>query len=221
MDPAKRFDALVNGPPHHLRLDVACALLAGAFTGVDRSDEVSARLDQMAARVGEVTLDGVLDAMRGSLTGNRSDYDDMRNSFLPDVLDRGLGLPITLSVVAIELGRRVGASVVGIGLPGHFIVGDCTGERFGDPFNAGACYDRITLQQVWPALVGARLPFDELHLAPVGERAILIRMLNNLRAALVPSGEVRAIQALASLRSAFVELAHEAPHYPRWLRHYN
>ena len=221
MDPAQRFDVLVNGPPPQLHLDRACALLAGAFTGVDRSEEVVTRLDQMAARVGEPTLDGVLDAMRGSLTGNRSDYHDVRNSFLPDVLERGLGLPITLSVIAIELGRRVGAPVVGVGLPAHFIVGDGAGERFGDPFNAGASYDRATLREVWPVLVGSRVPFDELHLVPVNERAILIRMLNNLRAVLVPAGELRAIQALAALRSAFVELAHEAPQYSRWFRQYN
>jgi regulator of sirC expression with transglutaminase-like and TPR domain len=156
-----------------------------------------------------------------SLTGNRTDYHDVRNSFLPDVLERGLGLPITLSVVAIELGRRVGAPVVGIGLPGHFIVADDTGSRYGDPFHAGARYDRATLPQVWPVLVGSQLPFDELHLVPVGERAILIRMLNNLRAVVLPAGQMHAIQALAALRSSFAELAHEAAEYPRWLRHLN
>lgn len=221
MEPAQRFDALVNGPPTAWALDRACALLAAAFTGVDRSDEVVERLDELAGRVVAPSFDGVLDVLDKVLTGNRSDYHDIRNSFLPDVLDRGLGLPITLSVAAIEVGRRVGAPVVGVGLPGHFVVGDGTGERFGDPFHAGARYDRSALQRVWPSLVGSRQPFDELHLVPVSERAILIRMLNNLRATVVPAGDLRAIQALVALRSAFVELAQEAVDYPRWLRQYN
>jgi regulator of sirC expression with transglutaminase-like and TPR domain len=221
VEPAQRFDALVNGPPSVLHLDVACALLAAAFTGIDRTDEVVAHLDALANAVPEPTFDGVLDVVQQRLTGNRGDYHDPRNSYLPDVLDRGLGLPITLSVVAIEVGRRAEVPVVGVGLPGHFIVGDGSGHRFGDLFNAGARYDRSTLRQVWPSLVGPTLPFDELHLLPVTERAILIRMLNNLRAGVLSTGRPGAITALVALRSSFVELAHEAREYPRWLRQYN
>jgi regulator of sirC expression with transglutaminase-like and TPR domain len=221
VEPAQRFDALVNGSPSALRLDVACALLAAAFTGVDRTDEVVTTLDALADSVTEPTFDGVLDVLQQRLTGNRGEYHDPRNSYLPDVLDRGLGLPITLSVVAIEVGRRVSVPVVGVGLPGHFIAGDGSGHRFGDLFNAGARYDRSTLRQVWPSLVGSDLPFDELHLLPVSERAILIRMLNNLRARVLATGGLGAIRALVELRSSFVELAHEGREYPRWLRQYN
>ncbi|MEZ5252081.1 MAG: transglutaminase family protein [Ilumatobacteraceae bacterium] len=92
MDPAARFADLVNGPPTALQLDRACALLAAGFTGVDRSDEVLRRLDELAGRVDDRSLDGVLDAMRGRLAGNRTDYYDPRNSFLDAVLERGLGL---------------------------------------------------------------------------------------------------------------------------------
>jgi regulator of sirC expression with transglutaminase-like and TPR domain len=221
MDPARRFATLVSGPPTGLSLDQACALMAAAFTGVYRYDEVMRGLDDLAARAGEPSLRGVLGVMRGRLTGNVADYYDPRNSFIDDVLARGLGLPITLSVVAIEVGRRLGAPIVGIGLPGHFMVrGDGTDE-FGDPFHNGAVFDRSGLVERWDQLVGGGQRFDDLHLVPVSERLILIRMLNNLRAIFVQRGEPRALYALAVMRSAFAELADEAPQHARWVRTYN
>src|SRR5438876_10947467 len=72
--------------------------------------------------------------------GNREDYYDPRNSFLNDVLDRRQGIPITLSLVLIEVGKRLGLAVEGIGLPGHFIAGARLDDSqiFLDPFNGGA-----------------------------------------------------------------------------------
>ncbi len=221
MDPAARFAALVAGPPQLLELDRACCLMAAAFTGHDRTDEVLGRLDELAGLVVDRSLTGILAVMRGRVTGNRGDYYDARNSFLDEVLARGLGLPITLSVVAIELGRRLGVPVLGVGLPSHFVVREGTRELYGDPFNEGALYDRAGLVAAWHRLVGDGHPFDELHLAPVGERMILVRMLNNLRAVLARGGGERHVYALAVMRGAFVELAHEAPEHARWVRHLN
>jgi regulator of sirC expression with transglutaminase-like and TPR domain len=221
MDPASRFAALVAGPPSELALDRACALMAAAFTGVDRTDDVRRRLDDLAEMVVDRSLTGVLAVMRGRLVGNRADYHDPRNSFIDDVLTRGLGLPITLSVVAIEVGRRLDVPVAGVGLPSHFVVREGTRELYGDPFNDGALYDRAGLVAVWQRLVGEGHPFDELHLLPVGERAILIRMLNNLRAVSARAADPRHLPALAVMRGAFVELAHEAPEHARWVRHLN
>jgi len=69
--------------------------------------------------------------------------------------------------------------------------------------------------------MGAEHPFDEMHLVPLSERAILIRMLNNLRALYVPRAEPRSLWALAIMRGAFVELVHEAPEHARWMRGWN
>lgn len=212
---------MVSGPPPQLRLDRACGLLAAAFTGCDRVDEIEANLDGLAAEVADPTLRGVLAVMRGKMRGNVAEYDDPRNSFVDVVLDRGLGLPITLSVVAIEVGRRVGAPIVGIGLPGHFLVRDAEDLVYGDPFHEGAVYDRDALRGAWTHLVGPGRPFDELHLAPVSERTILIRMLNNLRVVYAKRGDVRAMYSLAVMRGGFAELAHEAPEHARWVRHWN
>jgi regulator of sirC expression with transglutaminase-like and TPR domain len=115
--------------------------------------------------------------------GNREDYYDPRNSYLNEVLDRKLGLPITLSVVYMEVARRLGLSVFGVGLPGHFIV---TAERDGtslllDPFNGG----KVLTPQDCEGLVRESsentVPFSDAQLAPVRKRQILTRMLNNLK----------------------------------------
>lgn len=220
-DPAVAFAALVTGPPPNLHLDRACALMAAAFTGADHTDRVMTELDQLASMVADPSLRGVLAAMRGRVTGNRDHYYDPRNSFIDEVLRRGLGLPITLSVVAIEIGRRADVPIVGIGLPGHFMVRDAGHDVYGDPFHEGAVYDRAGVVTAWNRLVGGGQSFDELYLAPVSERTILIRMLNNLRAVYLPRDDVRASYALAVMRGAFVELAHESAEHAQWVRDLN
>jgi regulator of sirC expression with transglutaminase-like and TPR domain len=111
--------------------------------------------------------------------GNADDYYDPRNSLLDDVLDRRLGIPITLSVVMLEVGRRCGLALRGVGMPGHFLVGGAPGEWF-DPFDGGAaldlegCADRF-------ARFHPGVAFDARLLAPVGPRAIVQRMLTNLQ----------------------------------------
>ena len=82
---------------------------------------VAALVPQLEPRIARAALNHVLfDGM--NLRGNREDYYDPRNSFLNDVLDRGLGIPITLSIVYMEVARRVGFSLSGVGMPGHFLL---------------------------------------------------------------------------------------------------
>jgi regulator of sirC expression with transglutaminase-like and TPR domain len=115
--------------------------------------------------------------------GNREDYYDPDNSFLNRVIDRKTGIPITLSVIYIEIARRLGLDVHGVGLPGHFIVAlyHRSGEFFIDPFNRG---DIRTLDDcleiVRDYTSGAEA--SGLHwLKPVGKTEILARMLRNLK----------------------------------------
>jgi len=221
MDPAEKFAALVSGPPPAFALDRACALMAAAFTGKDHEADVIRRLDELAGQCVDRSLNGILAVMRSRLSGNKIDYYDPRNSFIDQVLMRGLGLPITLSVVAIEMGRRLEVPVVGIGLPSHFVVREAGRELYGDPFNDGALYDRSGLVAAWSRLAGEGQPFDELHLVPVSERVILIRMLNNLRGLYVRNDDARGLYALSIMRGAFAELGHEAVDHARWVRHFN
>lgn len=221
MDPAVRFAALVSGPPTALQLDHACSLLAAAFTGDYHFERVMRSLDDLAALVTDRSLPGILAVMRGRVDGDREHYFDAHNSFIDSVLERGVGLPITLSVIVIEIGRRIDVPIVGVGLPSHFIVREAAHDVFGDPFNSGTVYDRSGVVSAWHRLVGDGHPFDELHLTPVDDRTVLIRMLNNLRALYSRGHDPQALYALSVMRGGFAELAHEAAEHARWVRHFN
>ena len=116
--------------------------------------------------------------------GNRDDYYDPKNSFLNDVIDNRRGLPITLSVLYMEVGRRIGLTLDGIGFPGHFLVktiaeGD---EIVIDPFNAGEIKSHEDLQTMLDRLYGGQVRFHRDFLAPLPKKQILKRMLSNLKA---------------------------------------
>ena len=126
-------------------------------------------------------------------TGNQTDYYDPRNSLLSDVLERRTGIPITLSVVYMEIGRRAGLHVEGIGLPGHFIVrvGDGRGKpRLVDPFN-GKIVDAEDCQERLDTIYGGQAPLTDLHLRPVSTRDILARLLRNLKGIYAQAGLYR------------------------------
>lgn len=116
-------------------------------------------------------------------SGNQADYYDPRNSLLHQVLERRTGIPITLSLVYMEVGHRAGLQVKGVGLPGHFIVR--AGVRRNDmqlvdPFN-GRIIDRDECQQRLDAIYGGQVPLADEHLRAVGARDILVRILGNLK----------------------------------------
>jgi regulator of sirC expression with transglutaminase-like and TPR domain len=123
------------------------------------------------------------------LSGNRLAYDDPRNSCLNDVLDRGLGIPISLGVVYIEVARRAGFRVEGVNFPGHFLLmcsGDDDAPDLGepivmDPFNHGAVMSEQDCRDLLEAVSGEDVPFDPALLAPARARDILARMVTNLK----------------------------------------
>ena len=160
VDPAAReFAAAVSRSDG--QIDLARAALIIAKSEYPTLD-VEANLDRLEAlarraRTSRAIGDplGQLHRLRECLfeeegfSGNSEDYADPRNSYLNDVLDRRLGIPITLSLVLIEVGRRLGLEMEGIGLPGHFITGArVDGEQvLLDPFNRGDHPDRGGLQR--------------------------------------------------------------------------
>ncbi len=179
----ERFAELVHLADEDLPLDLAWALLtAHAHPGVD-PDGLVVDLDDLAAACRTPTLDGVLHHLfvDQGFVGNQDDYYDPANSYLDDVLDRHLGIPITLSVVTIEVGRRLGVPVAGVGLPGHFLLRDKVDpEVFIDPFQGGRVLDRDGCLAMVRRLHGPDTKLDPRWLEPVGPRAILDRMLANL-----------------------------------------
>ena len=116
--------------------------------------------------------------------GNRDHYEDPRNSCLNEVLDRRTGIPITLSVVYMEVARRAGLQVDGINFPGHFLV-RCP-ERRGsdliiDPFHAGALLSEHKCRLLLQKHVGNEVAFNKSLLAPATRHQIIVRMLLNLK----------------------------------------
>jgi regulator of sirC expression with transglutaminase-like and TPR domain len=200
----RRFASEVSRPGGKVDLARA-ALLIGAEEEPRRAEveRCLARLDEMGeeARARAVRRGGSrVEALNKYLfeelgfVGNESDYYDPRNSMLHQVLGRRKGIPITLSVVYIEVGRRAGLRVEGVGLPGHFVVRafeDEEGEGvLVDPFNrrptdAEECQSRIDL------IYDGRVELGEGHMRAVGARSILARMLGNLKAVYVRAGLYR------------------------------
>ena len=115
--------------------------------------------------------------------GNTDDYYDPRNSFFNDVMDRRIGIPITLSTVYLEVSRRLKFPIVGVGMPGHFIVkfADRDDEFFLDPFNRGEILTREDCQRKLHEMYGDSVEFHDRLLGRVTNRQIIARMLNNLK----------------------------------------
>ena len=114
--------------------------------------------------------------------GNVDDYYDPRNSYVNDVLTRRLGIPITLSLVYIEVGRRLDVPLVGVGMPGHFLVKHVeVDDLFVDPFHNGMllskqeCIERLNTTGPGDA------EWREDYVTPISNRDFIARMLRNLK----------------------------------------
>lgn len=118
-------------------------------------------------------------------SGNRKQYGDPRNSYINEVLTRRLGIPITLSIICIEVAKRLSMHFEGIGLPGHFVVGGFLGGEklpiLFDPFNQGQIISQDECAKLVSHTTGYIGKFEESWLEPTSHKLILIRMLNNLR----------------------------------------
>ncbi len=117
------------------------------------------------------------------LHGNQTDYFDARNSFLNQVLDRRLGIPLSLSIIFVHVARRIGLNAHGVSLPGHFIalVRDETGDLYYDPFHGGQRIEEAECIELVRRTSGYSGPFRRAWLEPAQPKAILLRLLSNLR----------------------------------------
>ena len=113
--------------------------------------------------------------------GNTRDYGDPENSFLDSVLERRVGIPISLAVLMMEVGRRIGVPVHGVGMPGHFLVMDAARDGvWCDPFHGGALCDVEGCRQLFARVHGNARGFSRALLVPTEPHAIVARMLANL-----------------------------------------
>ena len=167
---------------HVAALDNPDLDLAGAKHDLDRlADEVAKGVPEGADDAAKLaTLNRVLFKELG-FHGSRGDYYNRANSYVNEVLDDREGIPITLALVYMELAKRLGVSIDGVGLPGHFLVGHAPAgaePRWIDVFDGAAILDRDGVAKLYRDLQGRELTDDLL--APVGPKAILVRMINNL-----------------------------------------
>jgi len=147
--------------------------------------------------------------------GNEEDYYDPRNSCLNSVLMRRLGIPISLSVVYIEVARRLGRPMYGVGLPGHFIVAyeDANSRYWIDPFNRGRVLSFADCCALAKQTAGVDVRTNPAVLAPVNKRQILVRMLSNLKAIYLRG------EAFDKARQVLDVLIEAMPDYPEEYRH--
>lgn len=157
---------------------------------LDRVDEMGAKA---AGRLGELsvlsseaitTFNEYLYEEEGFI-GNRTQYDDPRNSFLNEVIDRRTGIPLTLAVIYLEVARRAGLTITGVNFPGHFLLRSRPGavgeELVIDPFHGGALLSEFDCRQLLRHHVGDEAAFDASLLAPATRHDIIVRMLVNLK----------------------------------------
>jgi regulator of sirC expression with transglutaminase-like and TPR domain len=166
------------------------ALLVALF--VDPAEDVDAARRTVAALAARVRVAGredLLPALRRvlfeeeGLRGDVESYDEPANSSVARVLARRRGMPITLSILTLEVGRLAGLRLAGVGLPGHFVVGgpDLPGGRYLDPFDGGEIGEPEQLSRRLAAIFGAPVALGADALRPDSSRAILARVLLNLR----------------------------------------
>jgi regulator of sirC expression with transglutaminase-like and TPR domain len=200
---AEALIAAVNAPG----IDLAAAALVIARLEYPRLDASAylARLDAMGETAGREIERHVEHTADGSLlcrihrfnqylfaderfVGNRDRYEDPRNSCLNEVLDRRTGIPITLSVVYMEIGRRAGLRLEGVNFPGHFLVRAPENKAAGrenrliiDPFHGGALLSEQDCRRLLQKHVGTEVAFSRSLLAPATRAQIVVRMLLNLK----------------------------------------
>lgn len=188
----REFVGYVARPPEEICLDEAALLLARTeYPSLDLSQQL-ARLDALAARAqcdpGMAPQENIENLNRllfdeENFAGNEEEYDDPRNSYLNDVLDRKTGIPITLSLVYQEVARRRGLPIVGVGFPGHFLSKYLApaGEILLDPYHRGAIVSLQECEEKLKTQFGDEAEFRPSYLAATSTKQILSRMLNNLK----------------------------------------
>jgi regulator of sirC expression with transglutaminase-like and TPR domain len=205
MEPGERFARLLARPPAELPLDEAALCIAAhRRPGLDIAGYLG-RLDELATACRTPTLDGLVATLfgRNGFRGNVDDYYDPDNSMLDQVIDRRHGIPITLAVVAMEIGRRIGVPLDGVGMPGHFLLRDKVDRSvFVDPFDGGRVLDAHGCRRIFDRVTAGRIEWSADHLDPMARPAIIERMLTNLKHVYAQSGDVERLRWVVRLRLA-------------------
>jgi regulator of sirC expression with transglutaminase-like and TPR domain len=188
----EQFASLAGRRSDEIALAEAALLIAAEeYPGLDVGDYL-ARIDALADKIRE-EIDNAEDARtagtaltsflyeREDFRGSEDDYYDPRNSFLNQVLDRHRGIPITLSILYMAVGARLGLAVRGIGLPGHFLVKLADAGTYVDPYTGQVDLAESDCAERVRTIHGGRVSLEPNMLEPQSNRQILTRVLTNLR----------------------------------------
>jgi regulator of sirC expression with transglutaminase-like and TPR domain len=205
-----RWSELMKRPEDGIPLDEAAMLISAQANPSLRLAEQLRRLDEIAGQVDRADVASVSRVLfeRLGLRGDRDAYDDPLNSYIDRVLDRRLGIPISLSVLMIEIGRRCGVRLEAVGMPGHFLVRDpSAADQLIDPFDQGRRLNREECERLLHATTGQVSELTPEMLATTGPRAILTRMLVNLDRSFERRGDRAALAWVSEMRMAIPQVS--------------
>jgi regulator of sirC expression with transglutaminase-like and TPR domain len=199
------FSRLLAGDDHVDLFRIALEIGRDAYPEIDIEDYVE-RIDRLADRArGRFRPGSLVREILGQINwvlfveeefrGNREDYYDPRNSYLNEVLDRGLGIPITLSLVYGTMAERLGLTIAGVDLPLHFMLRVDDGDEvcFVDPFHDGAVYDREGCEQKVSEIAERAVTLSDAAILPCSNKVLISRMLRNLKAIYERSGDIASL----------------------------
>lgn len=205
------FSHQARRPDADLELDKAALYLAGEeYPSLDVEGYLRL-LDDLAAQIRVVAepqrdQQDLIDALGHHLfdelgfAGDTDNYYSLENNLLNRVLDRRKGIPVTLSLIYLELGKRLGIRCHGVGLPGHFLVGLDELDLYLDPFNNGQLVSAADCRKLVREIKGPHWGWREEYLSPYNNKDILYRILNNLKSMLLRAGDYhRAVEFLKKM----------------------
>jgi regulator of sirC expression with transglutaminase-like and TPR domain len=203
LPPGPEFARLLQGAPDIDLVRVNLEIAADAYPGLDPEPWLR-RIDRLAERIADrcaataprkailAQINWVLFVEEG-FRGNQEHYDDPRNSYLNEVLERKLGIPISLSVLYRAVAQRLGVPLEGVNFPAHFLlrVADSPEPLFVDPFNGGQVFGVEGCLERYRLMTGTAVAaLNGAALAPASAAAIVARMLRNLKASYLRQGDL-------------------------------
>ena len=205
---AQLFGAAGAQPPLD---EAALGISAVLQPAMDVASEL-AELDVIAGSCPDATREGVVEHLFGRMgfTGDPLTYGNWHHSCLDHVLASRRGIPITLSVLTVEVARRLGIELCGVGMPAHFLVGDpADPDWFVDAFDHGTVLDRAGCRDLLHRVASGQVRWRESHVDPTPARAIVVRMLNSLRAGFTQRPDPMRLALVMRLRMSIPELSDE------------
>ena len=221
----ERFRELFQTRGGPVPLDEALAIICWSANSEVDPPSVLDRLDELAQQVTATTAEALMAELFGSsgFVGNSIEYDDPANSLLNQVMSRKLGIPITLCAIAIEVGRRVGIPIIGVGMPGHFLCrsGEGSGITFFDPFHSPRPLSAQECRTLYESLTQLDTLSAEF-LEPSDARIMVIRTLSNLKSIYRRRGDMANLRWVMRLRTHIPEIAAvESTEFAKLLRRSN